>query len=85
MTEQEIIMLGFQKELADPYLDEEDDYYYALDIVGGLTLITQCASKIRDGNWYLEFFNTDTPVRFHEYAAARDILHKLKNAITLNN
>ena len=85
MTEKELILLGFQKELADPYLEEEDDYYYVLDIVDGLTFITQCASEIKDDDWYLEFFNTDVPVRFHEFAPAQALIVTLKNAITSKN
>jgi len=81
MTEKELMLLGFQKESVDPYLEEEDDYYYALDIVDGLTLITPCASEIRDNNWYLEFFNTDVPVRFHEFGPAQALINTLKNAI----
>ena len=81
MTENELLLLGFQKELADPYLDEEDDYYYVLDIVDGLTFITPCASEIKDNDWYLEFFNTDKPVRFHEFGHAQALINTLKTAI----
>ena len=36
MTERELQLLGFEKN----YMDEDDDYYYFLDIVSGLGFIS---------------------------------------------
>jgi hypothetical protein len=36
MTEKELQLLGFEKN----YMDEDDDYYYFLDIVSGLGFIS---------------------------------------------
>ena len=40
MTERELQLLGFNKEEMKEH-DEDDAYYYALDIVDGLTFITR--------------------------------------------
>ena len=39
MTERELTLLGFKIELMGEY-DEDDSYYYVLDIVNGITFIT---------------------------------------------
>jgi hypothetical protein len=58
MTEKEVQLLGFQKEntIGD---DQDDSYYYVLDVVDGLSFITQSNDDVKNNEWHVEIFNTD--------------------------
>lgn len=80
MTERELILLGFKSELINDH-DEDESYYYALDIVNGITFITPINEEIKDDNWYVDFFNTDPLVRFHEFGELQGLINTLTKAI----
>jgi hypothetical protein len=80
MTEREIILLGFHSEEMREH-DEDESYYYALDIVDGLTLITPANDEVKDDNWYIEIFNTDPYVRFTEFGEVQALINLLTNRI----
>lgn len=80
MTERELIMLGFKSEEIKEH-DEDESYYYALDIVDGLTFITPTNEEIREGNWYVEVFNTDPLIRFTEFGELQGLINTLTKAI----
>jgi hypothetical protein len=83
MTEKQVQLLGFQKEILFGYDDEENDdaYYYVLDIVDGLSFITPASDEVKDDNWYVEIFNTDPHVRFDKFEDTQTLLNKLTKAI----
>ena len=83
MTEKEIILLGFQKEGMREH-DEDESYYYVLDIVDGLTFITTSNEEIKEDNWYVDFFNTDPLVRFHDFGEVQGLINQLTKAIVKN-
>jgi hypothetical protein len=80
MTERELILLGFKSEEIKEH-DEDDSYYYVLDIVDGLTFITPTNEEIKDGNWYVEVFNTDPQIRFNEFGELQGLINQLTKAI----
>jgi hypothetical protein len=80
MTERELILLGFKSEEIKEH-DEDDSYYYALDIVDGLTFITLTNEEIKDGEWYVEVFNTDPLIRFHDMGELQALINLLTNRI----
>ena len=80
MTERELILLGFKIELTGEY-DEDDSYYYVLDIVNGITFITPTNEEIKDDDWYVEFFNTDPLVRFDSFGKVQGLINTLTSAI----
>jgi hypothetical protein len=80
MTEKELQILGFEREEIREH-DEDESYYYALDIVDGITFITPTNDEIKDGNWYVDFFNTDPIVRFHEIREVQGLINQLTKAI----
>jgi hypothetical protein len=80
MTEREIIELGFISEEIREH-DEDDAYYYALDVVDGLTFITTTNDEIKDDEWYVEIFNTDPIIRFYDFQEVQGLINTLKNRI----
>ena len=38
-------------------------------------------AEIKDGNWYVEFFNTDPLVRFYQFGEVQAIINQLNSAI----
>jgi len=83
MTERELILLGFKSEEIKEHEDDES-YYYVLDIVDGLTFITPTNEEIKDVDWYVDFFNTDPLVRFHEFGELQGLINQLTRAIVKN-
>lgn len=80
MTERELILLGFKSEEIKEH-DEDESYYYALDIVDGLTFITPTNEEIKEGNWYVEVFNTDPLIRFTEFGELQGLINTLTKSI----
>lgn len=92
MTEQELIELGFNRE-EEHGIDCSDDqgsewiedsyYYYSLDLVMGLDLIT-CASddeEAKRGDWYVELFDTYPTVRFTDAQEVKAFIELIKSRI----
>jgi len=80
MTEKEMTLLGFKREEIREH-DEDDSYYYVLDIVDGLTFITPTNEEIKNNEWYVEFFNTDPLVRFDSFGQVQGLINTLTSAI----
>jgi hypothetical protein len=80
MTERELILLGFKSEEIKEH-DEDESYYYVLDIVDGLTFITPTNEDIKDGNWYVEVFNTDPQIQFSNFGEVQGLINQLTKAI----
>ena len=80
MTEKEVTLLGMNKEFINDY-EGDDEYYYVLDIVDGLTLITSASGEIKNEEWFVEFFNTDPSVRFYKFEEVQSLINKLTKAI----
>lgn len=83
MTERELILLGFKSEEIKEH-DEDDSYYYALDIVDGLTFITPTNEEIKENEWYVEVFNTNPNIRFHNFGEVQGLINQLTKAIVKN-
>ncbi len=83
MTERELILLGFKSEQIKEH-DEDDSYYYALDIVDGLSFITPTNEEIKENEWYVEVFNTNPNIRFHNFGEVQGLINQLTKAIVKN-
>ena len=63
MKEQDLIDLGFERtyliDLGLERIDEDTFYYYALDLVRGLELISNDSDDLADGKWYVELYEAD--------------------------
>jgi hypothetical protein len=82
MTERELEILRFEK--VEVSVEESGDkpyYYYTYDVVRGLSFISNDSDETKDGEWFVEFFNTDVPVRFYEMGQLLSLINTLTNAI----
>ena len=80
MTERELILLGFKSEEIREH-DEDDSYYYVLDIVNGITFITPTNEEIKNDEWYVELFDTDPSIRFDSFGQVQGLINTLNSAI----
>ena len=77
MTEKELQLLGFEKN----YMDEDDDYYYFLDVVSGLGFISWTGFEGQNNCLYVEVFNTDPSIRFTSFGEIQGLINQLNSAI----
>ena len=81
MTETEIKLLGFEKVYIKEY-DEDDSYYYVLDIVDGLTLIsTQVYELGVEHDVVVEIFNTDPHIRWNNFGELQSFINDMRSRI----
>jgi thymidine phosphorylase len=75
MTEEQLKVLGFEQQIetSDPSF-----YYYTLDIVSGLSFISQANDEVENGEWIVEIFETTPSIKFKNAA-------KLSNLIEILN
>ena len=81
MTERELILLGFKSELLKEYDEDDETYYYVLDIVDGFTLITPTNDEVKNNEWYVEVFNTDPLIRLTNINEVETLINILKKSI----
>ena len=85
MTEKELLKLGFTKESgADTIEDELDFYYYVKDITNGLCFITNGSDETIDDHWYVEFFDTEIPIRYCDYSTVKELFTIIEEGIIKN-
>ena len=80
MTEKEVQLLGLQKEYIGEY-EGDESYYYALDVVNGLTFITPASEELKTEDWFVEIFNTDPTIRVNKFEEVQGLINQLTNAI----
>ena len=72
-------MLGFERHLED---SEAPFFYYSLDIVDGISFITQADDEVVNGEWEAELFNTDPVIKVKDAETLSkliEILNQNKN------
>jgi len=91
MTERELQLLGFKKEESDgtECVDsdgkrwiEDEFYYYSLDIAAGFAFITCASDEVgEDGQWFVEFFDSDPQIRFMEFGELQALINLITSRI----
>ncbi len=79
MTEEQLRVLGFEKQIET---SEPSYYYYALDIVRGLSFITKANDEVENDEWSVEIFDTTPAIKFKdakELSNLIDILNQNKD------
>lgn len=85
MTEKEIQLLGFEKsDVSGEESGENSYHYYTYKITKGLELISCDSDNLLDGEWYVEFFDTEVPVRFFDMVKVQSLISTLEKAKTTN-
>lgn len=74
MKEQDLVDLGFKKELDDNF------YYYVYDFASGFSLITQANDEVVDDEWFVEVFNTGTTIRFTDKEPVETLIKIINKA-----
>jgi len=81
MTEREIQLLGFTKiNVSSEESGSEPYHYYVYEFTKGLQFITQDSESVKDDNWYVEFFNTEIPIRFTKMEHLQSLINTLEKA-----
>ena len=75
MTEEQLKVLGFEQQIET---SESSFYYYTLDVVNGLSFISQANDEVENGEWIVEIFDTTPAIKFKNAA-------KLSNLIEILN
>ena len=75
MTEEQLKILGSEEQTET---SEPTFYYYTLDIVDGLSFISQSNDEVENGEWIVEIFETTPSIKFKNAA-------KLSNLIEILN
>ena len=78
MTEEEIISLGFEKQIEE---SGKPFYYYTLDVVDGLSFITQADDEVKNGEWIVEIFNTYPAIKFKDAEELSNLIEILNENI----
>ena len=85
MSEKELLELGFTKEFGDDVIEDEPDfYYYVKEITNGLTFITNGNDEMEGKEWYVEFFDTEIPIRYYESSTVMMLFMLIEEGITKN-
>ena len=80
MTEQELQALGFD---LDTYGDFDGEWhYYALQLASGFGFVSNSNDQVgEDGQWYVEFFDSDPHIRFTEFEELQSLINLIKSRI----
>ena len=77
MTEKEVQLLRFEREEYGDW--DGDHHYYAYEITNGMSFISSASDEIgEDGQWYVEVFNTQDPIRFWKFEEVQNLLNILE-------
>ena len=77
MTEREVQLLGFERE--EYGLWDGDHHYYSYQITNGMSFISSSSDEIKeDGEWSVDIFNTQDPVRFYKFEEVQSLLNLLE-------
>lgn len=82
MKERELEILRFEKvKVTAEESGVKSFYYYTYDVVNGISFISNSNDTVKGDKWYVEFFNTEIPVRFHEMGEVMSLINILTKAI----
>lgn len=80
MTEKEVQLLGFEKK--EDYDGVKDFHYYTYYIVRGLSFISSDNQEAeKEGQWYVDMFNTEDPIRFYKFEEVQALINLLEKRV----
>ena len=80
MTEKEIQLLGFEQwtEDSDPGAPFR---YYTYTIANGFSFISNSSDETENGDWYVEFFDSDPQIRFHKFEEVQVLINLVEKRV----
>jgi hypothetical protein len=83
MTEREIQLLGFEQYTDDAGGEWDIYHFYTYTITRGLEFISNASDEIEEGDeWFIEFFETEYPVRFYKFEEAQSLISMLEKHLS---
>ena len=82
MTERELQLLGFEKQIqhGNDNLAESEYHYYTYEVSKGIELISNASDEVDElGQWHVEFFNSDPDIRFTEFGEVQALINLLES------
>jgi hypothetical protein len=80
MTEKQIQLLGFEREEYGDY--DGDHHYYSYEITNGMSFISSgCDEAEKEGQWFIDVFNTQDPIRFYKMEEVQALINTLEKHI----
>ena len=81
MTEKELQMMGFNKVEVTAEESGHNPYnYYIYEFTKGLEFISTDSDSVVDDEWWIEFFNTEIPVRFYDMMEVQKLISIFEKA-----
>lgn len=81
MTEKELQILGFTKVgVTAEESGGEPYHYYIYEFTKGLEFISTDSDSVVDDKWWVEFFNTEIPVRFYDMMEVQKLISIFEKA-----
>lgn len=80
MTEEQLQELNFVREDIDEY-EGDETYYYVLNLVDGLTFITEANDEVKNNDWSVEVFDTNPPLKFNNFEDLKMLINILKKGV----
>jgi hypothetical protein len=81
MTEKELQLLGFECHYDDGDGDWDKYHYYTYTVARGFEFISCASDETQDGNWWVEFFESDPTIRFYDFAKVQALINTLEKHI----
>lgn len=82
MTEKQIQLLGFEVNYDDGNGNWEKYHYYSYTVARGFQFISNSSDEVgEDGQWYVEFFNSEPTIRFTEFGEVQALINLLTSRI----
>lgn len=79
MTEKEIQLLGFEINYDNGGGEWDTYHYYTYTVAQGLQFISNASDEVgEDGQWYIEFFNTDPDIQFTKFEEVQSLINLLE-------
>ncbi len=79
MTEREIELLGFERQIEGSY---PKYHYYTYKVSNGVDFISNASDEVgEDGEWYVEFFDSDPTIRFTKFGEVQSLLNLLEKRV----
>jgi hypothetical protein len=84
MTEREIQLLGFEVNHDDGAGCWDKYHYYTYRIANGFEFISNASDEVTEnGEWFVEFFESDPAIRFHKFEEVQALINMLeRNKVT---